>query len=82
MKKNRKFLRGVSLWTGVLLDRKHRTGMSDLYLLLIVKDSLGQTPRKRILRKIDALQTEETEPFDIAHINADWFKNIPKEFAL
>lgn len=42
--------------------------------LLIVRDSHGNVPRKRIVRKLHISWLEEVDKFDVSYINPDWFK--------
>lgn len=70
----------ASPWVGIVLDKKHRTGINDLYTILIVEDRLGNTPRKRIIATLDSAWTQEINKFNISHINKDWFINYkPKD---
>ena len=41
-----------SAWSGVVVDKKNRTGINPLYLILILKDKNGNTPCKRIVKTI------------------------------
>lgn len=63
-------------WVGVVLDSLPRRGQHDLYLILVVKDGSGKTPRKRILKVLDASWTSVTQKIDLSNINPDWFKNF------
>jgi hypothetical protein len=65
-----------SPWVGVIIDKKHRTGMNDLYLILVLKDRNGNIPRKRMLKTLDSFWITEVDSFDISNINKDWFKLI------
>lgn len=67
----------ASAWSGVVIDKKHRTGINDLYLILVLKDKNGNTPRKRIIKTLDASWTIEIDKFDITHINKDWLSRLP-----
>ncbi len=61
-------------WVGVILAVEKRKDNSPLILCLIVETSDGNTPRKRILKQIDsAWMAKDIKPFDISHINKDWF---------
>jgi hypothetical protein len=66
-----------SAWSGVVIDKKNRTGMNPLYLILVLKDKNGNTPRKRIIKTLDSAWTIEIDKFDISYINQDWFKGLP-----
>lgn len=62
-------------WTGVVIDiQKRRNRLNPLYTCVIIKDSNGNTPRKRIIRILDSSWLVEVEQFDISHINKDWLK--------
>lgn len=69
--------RHKSPFIGVVLDRKKRNGVGDLLSILVVKDRRGNIPRKRIMKVLDEAWTKEVLPFDISHINKDWFANMP-----
>lgn len=66
-----------SAWSGVVIDKKNRTGINPLYLILVLKDKNGNTPRKRILKILDSSWTIEIDKFDISNINQDWLKRLP-----
>lgn len=66
-----------SAWSGVVIDKKNRTGINPLYLILVLKDKNGNTPRKRIVKTLDSAWTIEIDKFDIANINEDWLKGLP-----
>ena len=75
-----KFVRSryLSPWSGVVIGRKNRGGDSNpLYLILILKDRKGNTPRKRIIKILDSFWTVEIDKFDISNINQDWLKGLP-----
>jgi hypothetical protein len=59
-------------WIGIVLDRRHRTGNSDLYTVLIVEDSSGNPPIRKMIKTIDSAWTISITPFNISHINKDW----------
>ncbi len=62
-------------WIGVVLGiTKRRNKLNPLYICLIIKDSRGNLPRKRIIKTLDSSWLIETEEFDISHVNKDWFK--------
>jgi hypothetical protein len=67
-----------SRWKGVIIDKQHRTGFDDLYLVLVLKDKNGNVPRKRTIKRIADNWTEEINKFDISNINKDWFKRLPE----
>lgn len=67
----------ASAWSGVVVDKKHRTGYNDLYMILVLKDKNGNIPRKRIIKTLDSAWTIEIDKFDISNINEDWFKGLP-----
>lgn len=60
-------------WSGVVLAEKKRKKYNPLYLILIVKDSSGNTPRKRILKILDSGWTVKIDEIDLTNINKDWF---------
>lgn len=65
----------ASPWEGVVIDiTKRRNKLNPLYLCLIVKDRGGNLPRKRILKTLDSSWLIEIKPFNITHVNKDWFK--------
>lgn len=66
-----------SAWSGVVIDKKNRTGTTPLYLILVLKDKNGNTPRKRIVKTLDSAWTIEIDKFDISNINEDWLKGLP-----
>ena len=66
-----------SAWSGVVIDKKNRTGINPLYLILVLKDKNGNTPRKRIVKTLDSSWTVEIDKFDISNINEDWLKWLP-----
>ena len=66
----------LSPWSGVVIDKKNRTGINPLYLILVLKDKNGNIPRKRIIKTLDSDWTIEIEKFDISNINRDWFKGL------
>lgn len=66
-----------SAWSGVVIDKKNRTGINPLYLILVLKDKNGNTPRKRIVKTLDSAWTIEIDKFDISNINEDWLKGLP-----
>ena len=66
-----------SPWSGVVIDKKNRTGINPLYLILVLKDKNGNTPRKRIVKTLDSSWTVEIDKFDISNINEDWLKGLP-----
>lgn len=70
-----------SPWTGIILDRIHRRKMGDLLLILIVRTASGYIPQRRIVKSLDESWTNTIKPFDISHINKDWFntKTLRKE---
>ena len=62
-----------SRWTGVVIDYSYyRNGKYPAYDILIVKDSGGQTPRKRIINRLGEGWLTIEKPFDISHINKEW----------
>ncbi len=67
----------ASAWSGIVIDIKNRTGMSPLYLILILKDKNGRTPRKRMIKQLDSTWVIKIKKFDISHINKDWLIRIP-----
>ena len=67
----------ASRWCGIVLDKKNRTKYNPLYLILILKDKNGNTPRKRILKRLDSSYTIEVGNIDLSNINKDWFKRLP-----
>ena len=66
-----------AIWKGVVLDKKKRTGINPLYLILVLRDSGGNIPRKRILKRLDSGWTTEINKIDTSNINKDWFINLP-----
>jgi hypothetical protein len=68
----------ASRWTGIVLDIKERKGRNPVYLILIIKDKNGITPRKRILTVLDSYWTAEVNKFDLSFLNRDWLKNLPE----
>jgi len=66
-----------SHWSGVVIDKKKRTGINPLYLILVLKDKNGNIPRKRIIKTLDSSWTIEIDKFDISNINQDWLKELP-----
>jgi len=64
-------------WSGVVIDKKNRTGINPLYLIIVLKDKNGNTPRKRIIKILDSAWTIEIAKFDISNINQDWLKDLP-----
>ena len=67
----------LSAWSGVVIDKKNRKGISPLYLILVLKDKNGNTPRKRMVKMLDSGWTVEIDKFDISNINEDWLKGLP-----
>jgi hypothetical protein len=77
-----KFVRSKyrSKWKGIVLSTydirgsypKSYKGIG--YNVLIIKDKNGNTPNRRIIRSLNKDWFEEIEPFDINHINKDWYK--------
>lgn len=64
-------------WSGVVVDFKRRTGMSSLYLIIVLRDSRGNIPRKRIIKVLDELWTIEIGKMDLTNVNEEWFDRIP-----
>lgn len=61
-----------SRWRGVILDiEKYQS--TTICTVLVIKDRNGNTPRKRILRKLSIWWLTECEDLDTSHINKDWF---------
>lgn len=65
-----------SPWIGIVLDYKKRTNNKSFLLVLVLKDKNCNLPRKRILKILDESWTREIPPFDISHVNKDWFTNL------
>lgn len=69
-----------SAWKGIVLDiytfehKCYRNTKYVVYKVLIVKDKNGNTPRKKIIKRLNRNWLEEIEPFDITHINKDWYE--------
>jgi hypothetical protein len=61
-----------SHWKGVILDIE-KYPSTTICTVLIIKDRNGNTPRKRILRKLSIWWLTECEVIDTSHINKDWF---------
>lgn len=67
-----------SSWKGIVLDiytlPKYCNIEPTVYKVLIVQDKNGNTPRKKIIKRLNRNWLEEIEPFDITHINKDWYE--------
>ena len=64
-------------WCGVVIDKRNRTKQNPLYLILILKDSCGNTPRKRMVKTLDSSWTIEIDKIELGDINTDWFSRLP-----
>ena len=71
-----------SRWIGIVLDTKSRGNANNLLLILIVRNSLGNIPRKRILIVLDESWVTKIKEIDISNINPDWFINIPNIYKI
>ena len=64
-------------WKGVVIDKKNRTGYSPLYLILVLKDSNGNIPRKRMVKILDSGWTTEINRINLDGVNTRWFNELP-----
>jgi len=68
-----------SRWKGVVLKSINyklnfpRKCEGYVCTILILKDGNGNLPRRRIIRHLNQDWLSKTEPFNIEHINKDWF---------
>jgi len=76
---SRKFVKSRfrARWSGVVIDTKNRNKQNPLYLILVIKNSIGNIPRKRILKILDSSWTIEIDKINIDDINKDWFRRLP-----
>ena len=69
-----------SKYIAVILDRLNKSNnVGYLYLILIVRDRLGNIPKRRILHIFSQGWTKPVKAIDISNINSDWFRtdNLP-----
>jgi hypothetical protein len=60
-------------WKGLVLSTIARPSSSNMTLILIVRDSKNNRPRKRILKYLDSAWVKHIKPFDISNIPKEWF---------
>lgn len=61
-----------SNWKGVVLKVINRENLEPLFVVLILKDRLGNKPRKRILKKYSSFWFIKIKEIDISNYNKDW----------
>ena len=59
-------------YRAMVLDVEQRRGCGDILVLLLVRDSIGQPLRKRIIARLNEHWCEACEPIETSSINPDW----------